>query len=132
MTVAVLRVNEKNLNGRIYSIDTVQQMIAMFNRRTNLTSPMIGNLGFPVNGESTLSNISHAVKNLNVKGDVLEAEIEILETPCGKILSELLKHNEIVFRPTSSGYVYDSGDVSVCDFLSIDAILKTDDSYENL
>ena len=45
--------------------------------------------------------ISHKVDKIRKWGDALLADIEILDTPNGNLLKELMKTDEIVFRPKS-------------------------------
>ena len=76
------RCNEKNNNGRIYptavvasQLEKVQPLIA--ERR------LCGELDHPQNDTVKLSNASHLITKLDMKGDELIGEAEILKTPAG-------------------------------------------------
>ena len=76
------RCNEKNNNGRVYptavvasQLEKVQPLIA--ERR------LCGELDHPQNDTVKLSNASHLITKLDMKGDELIGEAEILKTPAG-------------------------------------------------
>jgi hypothetical protein len=76
------RCNEKNNNGRIYptavvasQLEKVQPLIA--ERR------LCGELDHPQNDTVKLSNASHLITKLDMKGNELIGEAEILKTPAG-------------------------------------------------
>jgi hypothetical protein len=76
------RCNEKNNNGRIYpttvlegQLKKVQPLIS--ERR------LCGELDHPQNDTVKLSNASHLITKLDMKGDELIGEAEVLQTPAG-------------------------------------------------
>jgi len=76
------RANEENNNGRIYpdkvlkgQLDKLQPMI--MERR------LCGELDHPQNDTVKLSNASHIVTKLEMKGNEVIGEAEILKTPAG-------------------------------------------------
>tara|TARA_Y100000004_G_scaffold8003_1_gene8942 strand:- start:22835 stop:23449 length:615 start_codon:yes stop_codon:yes gene_type:complete len=79
-----------NGNKRIYKKDTLarevtrlQEMIA--ERR------LVGELDHPSNEVVHLTNASHLITGLHMEGNQVIGEAEILNTPSGKVLQELLK-----------------------------------------
>lgn len=60
---------------------------AMSNRR------MFGELDHPSDGRTKLARVSHLVTSLTVKGNEVIGEAEVLDTPNGRILKTLAKHN---------------------------------------
>ena len=84
------RCNEKNNNGRIYptnvlegQLQKVQPLIA--ERR------LCGELDHPQNDTVKLSNASHLITKLDMKGDELIGEAEILKTPAGLTAKALVE-----------------------------------------
>lgn len=84
------RCNEKNNNGRIYpttvlegQLQKVQPLIA--ERR------LCGELDHPQNDTVKLSNASHLITKLEMKGDELIGEAEILKTPAGLTAKALVE-----------------------------------------
>ena len=81
---------EKNQNGRIYD----QKLLE---REVNRLQPMIeerrlvGELDHPTDEVVHLTNASHLITNLTMEGKEVIGEIEILGTPAGKVLEELVK-----------------------------------------
>ena len=84
------RCNEKNNNGRIYptavlesQLSKVQPLIA--ERR------LCGELDHPANDTVKLSNASHLITKLDMKGNELIGEAEILKTPAGLTAKALVE-----------------------------------------
>ena len=84
------RCNEQNNNGRIYptpvlegQLKKVQPMIS--ERR------LCGELDHPQNDTVKLSNASHLITKLEMKGDELIGEAEILNTPAGMTAKALVE-----------------------------------------
>jgi len=53
-----------------------------------------GELGHPDNGDIYLNNVSHTIKNIEIFDDGLYADINILNTQCGRILKQGFEDNE--------------------------------------
>ena len=83
------RCNEKNNNGRIYPTAVLESQLAK-------VQPMIserrlcGELDHPQNDTVKLSNASHLITKLELKGDDLIGEAEILKTPAGLTAAALV------------------------------------------
>lgn len=84
------RCNEKNNNGRIYPT-------AVLEHQLKKVQPMIserrlcGELDHPQNDTVKLSNASHLITKLEMKGDELIGEAELLNTPAGLTAQALVK-----------------------------------------
>jgi hypothetical protein len=83
------RCNEKNNNGRIYPTAVLESQLSK-------VQPMIserrlcGELDHPQNDTVKLSNASHLITKLEMKGDELIGEAEILKTPAGLTAAALV------------------------------------------
>jgi len=84
------RCNEQNNNGRIYPT-------AVLEGQLKKVQPMIterrlcGELDHPQNDTVRLSNASHLITKLDMKGDELIGEAEILNTPAGMTAKALVE-----------------------------------------
>lgn len=84
------RCNEKNNNGRIYPT-------AVLEGQLNKVQPLIlerrlcGELDHPQNDTVKLSNASHLITKLEMKGNELIGEAEILKTPAGLTAKALVE-----------------------------------------
>tara|TARA_R100000951_G_scaffold116728_1_gene130184 strand:+ start:1537 stop:3150 length:1614 start_codon:yes stop_codon:yes gene_type:complete len=84
------RCNEKNNNGRIYPTSVLEGQL-------NKVQPLIserrlcGELDHPQNDTVRLSNASHLITKLEMKGNELVGEAEILKTPAGLTAKALVE-----------------------------------------
>ena len=128
-TTILTPLNQLNLNGRIYQDnDSLRECIKDFNEKPN----KFGEIGHPDIGrfEISLNDVSHSIENVKIEDDKVIGDIEILETPRGKVLKELYDNGKIVFRPRSLGHVdYNSKIVILNTILSYDAINVDEDSF---
>ena len=127
--------NEKNLNGRIYTKDSITEdaLDKMNNKIKN--KQCLGELGHPETFDVSMSNISHAIEKIDVKDNIMFAKIRTLSTPNGEVLKNTIQHlgNEsIVFRPRASGNVNEDGTVNIKELFSFDAINAADDSFKDM
>jgi hypothetical protein len=131
LTVPVLKSNVINLNGRMYTDECLNQMVAAFKENAAEGHPMFGELGYP-DGRSftSLDKVSHQITELYAEGDTLFAELTVLDTPKGEELKTMI--GDIVFRPRLIGHVNDDSTVRINKLISFDAIQKETDSYKNL
>ena len=84
------RADEENNNKRIYSKELLCREIekleeSMKGRR------LMGELDHPQHDSVKLSNVSHLITKLDVKGNEIIGEAEILDTPMGKVAKALIE-----------------------------------------
>ena len=73
-----------------------------------------------------LSNVSHQITNLEIRGDEVVAEIYILNTPRGKLLQSMLATSDplkISFRNRGTGKMNPDHTIENYSLIAIDAIL---------
>jgi len=80
----------KNGNGRYYSKDLWNREIDKYKELVNENRAM-GELDHPESSVVNLKNVSHNIKDMWWDGDNVMGKIEILSTPSGNILKELIK-----------------------------------------
>ena len=85
------RAKAENQNGRVYSKDILvreaKKYVEEFVKRGNA----FGELDHPESPVVSLKNASHVVKELYWKGDDLMGKVELLNTPAGNIVKEIIK-----------------------------------------
>jgi len=92
MTGVVQRAGARNGNGRIYSERILKREIE---RYTTLVKERmaLGELDHPDTGAVMLEKVSHVVTEVWWNGNDVMGKIEVLNTPRGKILQELVNAN---------------------------------------
>ena len=100
----IVKFNNPNRNGRIYSSDCFNLDDPIIQERLK-AGAFFGEFGLSKDKlEIDLTKVSHRVINLYKKEDGLYADIETLETPCGKLLEDIInKGNQVNFRTRGSG-----------------------------
>ena len=130
MRFELLRVNEVNQNGRMYTKEAVKQMIEDFERNRDRVGVFYGQMGMNEGTDINLSKISHTIDELHFDGDRLYGEIKILDTDAGKKLKPLIEEGQVVFRSRSIGSVNEDGTVEVKKLISFDAIPSWEDAFK--
>lgn len=86
------RYGEKNENGRIYPRDVLEREVKRYNTEFVQQHRAVGELDHPESRVVVnLSNVSHNIVEMHWDGDTLVGTLEILTTPSGNIVRELLK-----------------------------------------
>lgn len=107
----IVKFNNPNRNGIIYSSDCFNLDDPIIQERLK-AGAFFGEFGLSKDKlEIDLTKVSHRVINLYKKEDGLYADIETLETPCGKLLEDIInKGNQVNFRSNGSGYLIERED----------------------
>jgi len=85
------RADAKNQNGRIYPKETLMREAKKYSSVQIAENRALGELDHPESSVVNLQNVSHNVKKIWWKGNDLCGTVEVLGTPAGNILKELLK-----------------------------------------
>ena len=85
------RAGAKNQNGRIYPKETLMREAAKYANEQIAENRALGELDHPESSVVNLQNVSHNIKKIWWKGDDLVGTVEVLGTPSGNILKELLR-----------------------------------------
>jgi|TARA_B110000908_G_C10252259_1_gene452849 hypothetical protein len=85
------RATAKNQNGRVYPKDILAREVAQYKKINIAENRALGELDHPEASVVNLQNVSHNVKDVWWEGDDVMGKVEILGTPSGNILKELLK-----------------------------------------
>jgi hypothetical protein len=85
------RAGAKNQNGRIYPRHILERECRRYEQEYIKQNRALGELDHPESSVVNLNNVSHNVLKIWWEGDDLKGAVQILETPSGKILKELIK-----------------------------------------
>jgi len=81
----------KNQNGRTYSKEILERECDRYMNEFVKRGNAFGELDHPESPVVELKNASHIVKDLWWKGNDLMGKVELLNTPCGNIVKEIIK-----------------------------------------
>ena len=90
--VLLQRANAKNQNGRIYPLAILMREAKKYEEFVK-ERRALGECDHPESPVVNLKNVSHLVSEMWFNGNDLMGNLEILSTPSGNILKELLKNN---------------------------------------
>jgi hypothetical protein len=107
--------NIRTHNGRIYSIETLQQAI------DKVRTPMFGQFTGSMESYVDHSRTTHQCTNLRMEGNVAKCDVKLLATPYGMMLEQLLCEDlEYSLCVRGHGLVDEFGVVTELDIISID------------
>jgi hypothetical protein len=84
------RADAQNQNGRVYPKEILAREVKKYQQLIK-ERRALGELDHPDSSVINLKNVSHNIKECHWDGDDLVGTVEILSTPSGNILKELLK-----------------------------------------
>ena len=87
------RANAKNQNGRVYPKEVLMREAAVYKKNFVDSRRALGELDHPESPVVNLKNVCCNVVGLWTDGDDVKGDIEILTTPTGNIVRELIKNN---------------------------------------
>ena len=85
------RAGAKNQNGRVYDKRILQREVDKYITEFVKNGNAYGELDHPESALVSLKNASHIIKELWWKGDELMGRVELLNTPSGNIVKEIIK-----------------------------------------
>ena len=86
-----LQGNIKNRNGRMYPLDTLRKEVNRYNESNVVSGRALGELGHPDGPTVNLDRVSHKIVSLRESGSNFIGKAKILNTPMGKIASNLIE-----------------------------------------
>jgi hypothetical protein len=87
----VQRAGAKNQNGRVYDKNLLQRETQKYIDEFVKVGNAFGELDHPESAVVSLKNASHVIKDLWWNGDDLMGKIELLNTPSGNIVKEIIR-----------------------------------------
>jgi hypothetical protein len=83
-------VEVKNGNGRVYPKEVLEPQVEKYIKDSIETNTALGELDHPETSVVNLGNTSHIIKKIWWEGNDLMGELELLNTPSGKIAQEII------------------------------------------
>lgn len=90
VTGVLQRANSKNQNGRVYPKNILEREIEKYKGREIKENRAYGELDHPESSVVELKNTSHIIRDVYWRGDDVMGQVEILNTPTGRILQEII------------------------------------------
>lgn len=114
-------------SGHILSIDEAQKIVSFWHGRKvfgqlSSAKSYADEIKNKTTGTIDMSTITHVVSNLRVNNGKLVGDIEILSTPAGEHLKELLHNGLVLFKPYGFANVDNDGNMTNYQLVRIDAI----------
>ena len=91
VTGIMQRAGAKNQNGRIYKREILEQEVQNYIENFVKVGNAYGELDHPESAIVSLKNASHVVKELWWEGEDLMGRVELLNTPSGNIVKEIVR-----------------------------------------
>ena len=85
------RAEAENQNGRVYPRSILEREVEKYKSREIKENRAFGELDHPESSVVELKNTSHIIREVYWKGDDVMGKVEVLKTPSGNILKELLE-----------------------------------------
>ena len=85
------RAEAENQNGRVYPRSILEREVEKYKGREIKENRAFGELDHPESSVVELKNTSHIIREVYWKGDDVMGRVEVLKTPSGNILKELLE-----------------------------------------
>ena len=129
VTGVMQRAGAKNQNGRVYDRVVLEREVKNYMENFVKVGNAYGELDHPESAIVSLKNASHVVKELWWDGDDLCGKVELLNTPSGNIVKEIIKGGHTIgissrgtgsVKPTNEGHleVQDDFELVCWDFVS--------------
>ncbi len=80
----------KNGNGRVYPMNILKKQVDMYTKGPVATRTATGELDHPESSIINLNNVSHIITRVWWEGNDVMGELELLNTPSGKIAQEIV------------------------------------------
>jgi hypothetical protein len=91
--VVLQRANAKNQNGRVYPREILMKEVVRYRQEFVNENRALGELDHPESPVVNLRNVCANVTRIDTKGDDVVGDMQILSTPAGNIVRELVKNN---------------------------------------
>lgn len=91
--VVLQRANAKNQNGRVYPKEILMREASVYKQNFVSQRRALGELDHPESPVVNLKNVCCNIVELWTEGDDVRGNIEILTTPTGNIVRELIRNN---------------------------------------
>jgi len=113
----------RNHNGRVYPVTEIRKAVETINDAIKSNAAVLGECDHPQELVVHLDRVSHKITEMWMDGGNGMGKLQILPTPCGKIIQTLLECDvKLGVSSRGSGNVDSNGEVSNFDMLTIDIV----------
>ncbi len=91
VTGVLQRAEAQNQNGRVYPKEILEREVSKYKKREIKENRAYGELDHPDSSVVELKNTSHIVRDVWWNGNDVMGKVEVLKTPAGNIIKELLE-----------------------------------------
>jgi hypothetical protein len=137
MKVPILIADKKNLNDRYYDSKSLEKIVSDYNKEVERLGQCFGVFrtepdyySYGERGLVNIKDVAFTVDSMEIDGKILIADVNILKTPAGNDLREVI--DRIVFRTCVWGNLTKSGKVEIENLISINAIYSIHDSFRRI
>lgn len=128
VTVNILYADVVSAENRCYPLNEMQATVDALGDQ-----PILSTIGMIQPASTDLISASHVASNFRIENGVMKCELKILNTPSGKLLTDMLEDNSVVFRPAGYGTLVEREDgvreVTNFTLTQVGAIPREDDPY---
>jgi hypothetical protein len=124
-TFIVGTVDTPNRNYRVYPRKLIEKAIAEYRKQIDEKRALGELVNDCYSSTVCLSNVSHLVTDLRVEGNNVVADIQVLKTPKGLVLQDLLDAEQAEFVTRGLGDLNDGKVVGNYQLVSVDAVVKS-------
>ena len=117
----LLELDTTNSNGRIYPRELFNDFV--------FKNEYLGEFNNSTNYNISLKDVSHSIKNIELKDNVIYGDIKILDTPNGKVVKELLKDMPLSVVPRGTSKIDQNGFIRDYELITFDLISEKDSSF---
>lgn len=116
---------QKNRNGRIYPMSEMSRAVNHANQMIVEHNGIFGELDHPQSMSINLDRVSHAITELQLRGNDVYGRAKLLNTPMGQIGQELVRSGvRLGVSSRGAGDVNESGMVSGYNFVTVDIVAR--------
>ena len=117
-----------NKNGYVYTKEAIENAFAKYNKNSGFK---VGTISNRENRASKLSDIAFGIQNNVIKeGNFWSADIEVLDTPQGKVLEKLLDLDEYMITTNMIGTLdNDTKKIKECSIVGVNISKRKDIEY---
>jgi hypothetical protein len=111
ITGPFLMAEQKNQNGRVYSLDEMTQEVSRYSDQMIASRRAIGEMNHPQSTEVNPVNACHLVTELKQNGNYFIGKSQVLNTPMGLLLKSLIQDNiKMGISSRALGNITEAGD----------------------
>lgn len=130
-TIVIKKIGEADSRGRVFSLESVNQIITQFNERQikRPNWPTLGEVKGEVNDPYSdrfvdLRKAGYEIKKMYIDGSDFKADVEFLENPLGAVAKFAVDENSYKCIVRAYGTVNEDNSINVSEFITVDMTNK--------